>query len=542
LPAGKDVTHHRIWTQFFVSQFWAGDVYPRWISDLNSGLGSPTFFVYSPVFYFIAALLQPIVFGVRSLFELDAALALGLFTSGLAAYVWFADVVSNKAAILASIAYMAMPYHLWGDFYVRCSVSEVWAFVWMPLILHFASSEPFGGKRAVAGVAVCFALLVSSHLITALLFVPVAALYVFWMAPQRRRLRATAAILVALLLGFGISAWYFLPAMAHERHISAARLAEEPHYWYQNSFLVTDFSLFVWNPLKNGFNWYATWMAVHLGFLAVAASLLVWDCSRIRRAELVFWITLVAALLWIMSPCSAVVWKLISPLQQIQFPWRFHAILTLAGGWLVAVAADAWMARPKPQRRLIVLSLSAVLLTSLLPYGHVWRLYTKQTIAQDQQAELRAGADYLRRVWARWTAPELLRAEKIGDLGVSLPKAKVLGGAGDVTVERWRPRDISLHVRLSEPSDIQVHQFYYPGWTARMATGDGELVVTPSYPEGLIRVRAPAGDYEILIAFPMGPSEQAGLIVSILSLALTAGIWFSGRRRVVSSVGLPSTN
>ena len=36
-------------------QLWSGELYPRWLLGMNSGFGSPTFFVYGPLPYYAAA-------------------------------------------------------------------------------------------------------------------------------------------------------------------------------------------------------------------------------------------------------------------------------------------------------------------------------------------------------------------------------------------------------------------------------------------------------------------------------------------------------
>ena len=43
------VSHHAVWYTQFSTQFWAGDLYPRWLMGMNEGLGSPVFYYYPPV-------------------------------------------------------------------------------------------------------------------------------------------------------------------------------------------------------------------------------------------------------------------------------------------------------------------------------------------------------------------------------------------------------------------------------------------------------------------------------------------------------------
>lgn len=44
---GHDFFFHVIFSHHFTEQFWNGDLYPRWMLNMNAGFGSPTFFLCS---------------------------------------------------------------------------------------------------------------------------------------------------------------------------------------------------------------------------------------------------------------------------------------------------------------------------------------------------------------------------------------------------------------------------------------------------------------------------------------------------------------
>src|ERR1700690_2864490 len=57
---GDDTYEHLNYCRHFGEQFWGGEWYPRWLLNINHGLGSPTFFVYPPFGSYVYALLQPV--------------------------------------------------------------------------------------------------------------------------------------------------------------------------------------------------------------------------------------------------------------------------------------------------------------------------------------------------------------------------------------------------------------------------------------------------------------------------------------------------
>jgi uncharacterized membrane protein len=175
IPPGRDTLDHLQRYSCLAAQFWQGELYPRWLARMNSGLGSPALFVYAPLPYFAPALLRPLlrlpVNASREGLELGISMWMAIALSGAAAYLWLRTMASRWAATAAAILYMAMPYHVVIDAYTRAAVAEMWPFVWMPLSLYFLSQILEDGfALAGAGLAVSYALLILSHLMIALIF------------------------------------------------------------------------------------------------------------------------------------------------------------------------------------------------------------------------------------------------------------------------------------------------------------------------------------------------------------------------------------
>lgn len=45
---GHDLFHHLLSGHFFAVQLWQGELYPRWLMEMNGAFGSPVFFFYPP--------------------------------------------------------------------------------------------------------------------------------------------------------------------------------------------------------------------------------------------------------------------------------------------------------------------------------------------------------------------------------------------------------------------------------------------------------------------------------------------------------------
>jgi len=230
LQFGDDHNLHVTYLHFFDAQLRAGELYPRWLSGLNFGAGSPIFFVQYPLPYYAAA-------GLRWLFHISAtpvgeAHALGLFVfftgivAGVSSWLWCRTLANPFAAVLASVVYLTMPYVYGCDVYHRAAIGEYSALAWVPLALFFAHQIDTRPRLAVAGMASTFAAVILSNLFTALLFAPFLVLYAICRAPRPGSETWMAAVFVisALALGVGISGAYFVPMNAHRAFFSAANL------------------------------------------------------------------------------------------------------------------------------------------------------------------------------------------------------------------------------------------------------------------------------------------------------------------------------
>jgi len=479
-PFGHDVVAHSVRVQHFTAQLLSGEFYPRWMAGMNGGLGSPDFFVYGPAPFYITAVFAA---WMDPLHALAASTLLAIWLSGLVAYFWLRSVATGVAATIGACFYMLAPYHLAIDVYERAAFAESWAFVWMPLVLLFMERLRRGKRGALSGISVAYALLVMTHPITAVLFTPVVLLF-GWR-------KGVASCLDGVLLGAGLSAFYIIPAIAHERYVSTSGLRVDPDFHWARHFLWVDRGL-LWLPASDqSFRWALTWTLL----LTLGLGLL---CLR-RRS--MFWTLAATAAALFMTPLSAPLWEWWGIVRALQFPWRAQAIVTLAVAALLAAAIEA--GRP----RSVVVTLTAALVT-LVPFATVVMNYPARQAYHE--APMGIGYDVITRVWSK------AQADPGGIEQLSrLPEGSFLTGGGSLRVERQSARVIHILVETETGATIQLRRLYYPGWEFEIG---GRAAPTRPDALGLISFEAPAGQSSVIVRLPWEASEKAGMWVSLASL------------------------
>jgi 6-pyruvoyl-tetrahydropterin synthase related domain len=532
MPDGHDSYEHVSRYSSVASQFREGEIYPRWLANMNSGLGSPALFVYAPLPYFVPGLVSPLlrlVFGKNELLELGVSVWLALSLSGISAWLWLRLVASSRAATIAAILYMLMPYHLTIDLYTRGAVAEMWAFVWMPLTLYFSMQLIRKRSRvALVGLAMSYAALVFTHLLIAFIFTPIILAVTVCLATTGHRLLAIRNAGASLVLGLGLSAVYVIPALAHERSIPSKRdyLAQT----YDRHFI---FAGRAWTgtSFEDRYLRKVSWLTLSTAAAAIGAFLLSLGSNRKSRHEL-FWVVVMLVSLTMMLPVSNSLWKIIPALPAIQFPWRFNTILALAAAALLASAVDAARGSWSAWRVLVSAGLACV--------AFLWMgVAAKEIVFRPpwKPAMTRPFGDTLIAVWARWTDPQFLTAEGVAALNARSTIREGLHGA--IVVGQWSPRDIRFTSNTQNDNWLIARRFYYPGWIATTEAGRA-LAVGPSPGTGLIQVNVPGGRNEVHLMLPWGSTEKLGGGLSALCGLLASALLLSGLRSGVDKSGFTS--
>ncbi len=534
VTSGHDFLIHWKWAKQFSEQIWIGDLYPRWLQNMNAGLGSPAFFFYPPIAYYFTSLFHPLFTAYPDRwYEITSSASLACLASGITAYIWLKSITNQRSAFIASILYMVFPYHLSLCLYTRFAFAEFWGFVWMPLVLYFSRKIIDEGKSGILGFAVSYALLTMTHLPTTLIFSIIPISYIFLMVQKTKRKEALICLVAALILGVGLSAIYLVPAMTTQKYVSMAAM-KTGIFSYENNFLFNRIEV------AGGklFGVYLNIVSVLMILISCCFALTsIRYCSNTTtRKENLYWLVIVLASTFMISPLSLPIWRVLTPIQAIQFPWRFSSLVTVA---TTAVVALGLFSIEKPIKLLrkresivgIIFLIILLLLGTLIMAQNIKRSSRTAKDFNKSNPSININME-VKEYRPQWVSPDIYDVTPLDKLGKSLDKAQIAVGQGSVSVQRWNPRNIILQTNATTDIGVKIKQFYYPGWTARL---DGQSSVLPTQPsklEGLLEVGIPRGKHEVMVTMDAGLEERIGQAIGAVS-ALTAlflGFWLQSIR------------
>ena len=224
----------------------------RWVPDAGYQYGYPQFNYYPPLPYYLGAGLHRI--GFQYIDSVKILFILGYIFSAITLYILVKSISKDKwAGVIAALVYTYIPYKA-VEVYVRGALSEFWAQIFFPLILWAIYKLIKSGKtKYLIWMCISIFLLMTTHVLMTMIFVPVAILWaIFWLF--QNKWKNLMKIVWGGVFGFGLSAFFILPVLL-ERKFTHTEGLLSGYFDYRQHF-VSLFKLFIsreWGYGSSGF-------------------------------------------------------------------------------------------------------------------------------------------------------------------------------------------------------------------------------------------------------------------------------------------------
>ncbi len=213
-----------VWADQFTAELAKGNLYPRWLPASNAGLGSPVFYYYPPLAYYVCGFFG--LAGLTTYASLIATFWVAFAGSGMACWAWLRG--QSQHPLLGAAFFMAAPYHLF-NYVDRGALAESLATALIP-VLAIGLRRIAGGRGGLVMTAMTYGAMIGTHLPLALLA------GVFLVAPyalvHRHRFPQFAT---AILLGTAAAAISLVPSLALNSYHDVGQLYRSPNlrtgYW-----------------------------------------------------------------------------------------------------------------------------------------------------------------------------------------------------------------------------------------------------------------------------------------------------------------------
>ena len=529
-PSGHDFQFHLAsWVD--VAGHWReGILYPRWAEWANWGYGEPRFIFYPPASWIFGAALGSVLPWVAAPV---AYIWFTLLASGMAMWRLARDWLSPPEAAAAAVFFAANPYNLLVVYY-RSDFAELLAGALFPLLILGVLRIMREGWARVPFLALVFAAVWLCNAPAAVVATYSVALLLVVSAALNRTLRPLISGGVAMAAGFGLAAFFILPAAWEQRWVQIAQAVSQ-NLRVDRNFIFTHAP----DPEFLLFNWKVSTLA--LGVMLITGILAVFVARRRSEFPQVWWVFLVLGIvsaLQMFSP-TAPLWRFLPELHFVQFPWRWLNSLTVVFAFFAATAFGA--AHKPTSRRQRALWVAVIVILAATAAAIAKDAWWDSDDATDvaywvQSGDGYEGTDeYMPLGSDRYELPgvnadsEQPPAQPVAPFAKFDPATNTIVPAAGVRlhVEKWTAERKIFAEESSVPLQLALRLLEYPAWEAHV---DGvHASIASARKGGEMLLVLPAGAHRVELHFRRTWDRTAGDLISAIS-AVGLLVWLRSRR------------
>lgn len=489
-PTFDDVQVVRIEKMFL--EIKSGQFPVRYVNDLGNNGGYFLFNYYSPVVYYIGALIHFLGFSLVKATKLT--FILGYFIGTLGSFFLLRKYLRSLFSAFGSLIFITATY-VGYDIYTRGDLPEFFAIMLSPW-LWFCLKSLKDKYINLFIFGIFFALIISTHHITGFISSIFVFLYfLFYYKDKKIRIR----IITGILIGLGISAFYWLPVVG-EINLIALKTNPGINSQYVSNFL---------NPLQIGGLMHINWgfrpplLGINLFLFTIIA--IFYFMKKKKETENNFLIVSIVGLFFLISGMSYFLWKNIFILEFVQFPWRFLTILTLFSVILIFKLINEIKNKPIKIFCLLILCLMTLLNYSYLrpsTYNYI-AIYKAEDICSTTTWQ----QEYLPK-----NVIKCLPKNKLVPL-IQADKGQIISNFKN----EKNGRNVLFTV-IGNKGEINFAKYYFPAWRVLV---NGKPI-SPSVDEkyGTIRFEVPSGSNNVRIYLSSTQFEMFGNLISIVTILL----------------------
>lgn len=476
---------------------------PRWSDYLNHGYGYPLFSYTYPGPFYAGIVLRLFKIGLTDSVKIIFIGSVAI--SAVSMFLLGRTLAGNYAGLIASLFYVIAPFRL-VDLYVRGSIGESVSLAMFPLLFYASIRyilRPGGVKMVFCSVILAYMIL--SHNVMSLVFFPFFLVFLYVVIItyfEDVKLYTFRYFLPMILLGLGISAFFFFPAMIERNYVilSKIKLAE-----VSDNFIRLPEYLFSKWSYQDKPSFQLGWAHIAAVILSIISFVFGRDIDKKKYLTIVVYLVLsIIVLIFFAHPISWLFWQL-PFLSNIDFPWRLLTPLA----FFIALSS-IFLSLHKSTRIIagILIGLTVIL---GLGFAKPNEYIQKPDDYYNTNDATTTSKDELMPIWATDKPTE--RYEK---------KVELENIKGLVYDLQHNSKKIIFRVKSDIPTIVKVNTLYFPGWT--FFVRGIEVHLDYQRPDGLIRFEIPAGDMQIEGYFRETTVRLISNIVSLISILISIGI------------------
>ncbi len=492
-----------------------GQLPPRWVQGLMNGFGYPLFIFSYHLPWYIAEIIH--MLGSSIIDSVKMTFLAGFALSGITMYFMQRDLFGRLAAVAGTGLYLFAPYRF-SNIFVRAAIGDATAFIFAPLVFWAIWKLKKGWSWKWVGVgSIGTAGLILSHAMVATLFMAIFAIYIIsFSVLVKNKIKYLKNCLFTLILGSGISAYYFIPSVMERGNTKFQSLMSQifsgTYFPSISDLIYSKWGYGVFHSLEGAMSvqlGLVQWVVVVLTLIVILRKMLNKKLDKNQKdlANLgkILLFTFFISIIMMLS-VSLPVWKAFSQMVFIDFPWRMLSVST----FLVSISTGLLLSMAGKFKTVL-----AVLLIFSAIYFNRNHLRINETLPWDLSfiLKLEKTTNSYDEYTPKWVRPDLVKENS--------PKVELSDLKSNLSINRNTSNKLDLEVTSPSGGNIFVNTIYYPGWEATVNGVKSKI----NYDNGLIKLPLEKGDSIVKLRFHETTLRLFSDLISIISsLVIISGL------------------
>lgn len=500
----------------------------RWVPDLGGLYGYPLFNYYAPLAYYFGEVIFLITGSL--IFSAKLMFATSFIGSYVFMYLLGKRIWGKAGGVVSGVFYLLAPYHA-VDFYVRGAMGEMWALMFFPAIL-WALFKTYETKRIKDSLLLGLTIsgLVLSHNLSAMIFLPSVIFFAITFFILKVSFRFLKLFILALIIGFLLSAFYALPAyfekgLVHVETTTYGYFSYTEHFkGLRKLFLDTSWG---WGASvreipggeKDGLSFQIGWVHLLGWLISLIVAIKLWQKDIKKSLIILLASGGVLISIFMVHPRSEFIWRLIEPLKYIQFPWRFLELIIFFISFITGsiIYYLEKMSKVKMAKATFVLLILVVIAANFL-------YFRPEKFLDINDYNLLAGPSWEKQI-KRSIFDYLPKSAKYPPRDLATKRYEVIVGQPGISELKELSNNIMFTIAAKELTIVRLSQYYFPDWEVKV---DGKKVeINPRNELGLITFAVDPGQHKVEAKLQDTPIRTFSNVLTILGFMLFIFLLFT---------------
>ncbi|MEN9407202.1 MAG: hypothetical protein RLZZ455_418 [Candidatus Parcubacteria bacterium] len=452
-----DFNMHIYRAMMFFENLQQGNIIPSWGGELNATYGYPVFIFNYVLHYYLISFFH--FLGFSFLAGMKLFLILSVFGSGITMYLWANKIFKNQlAGFAAAVFYVFAPYHL-ITLHFRVN-GENFAYALAPLLfyqLHNVLERQ--NTRNILFFGLILGLLFFAHSANAAftsLFMIIYLLLLFLTGIVRRR-KQIIAVVEGYLVGILLALPVFFAHSVLSQYTYGYLLSGKPTFTplWQLLYSPWRYGLLFQGP-KGEFAFLVGYTQLLL--LVTMVLLLIYKkIKKVHALSILFWLSVTCVTIFLVTPQSAFLWKIIPILSLAQFSYRLLFFVNISTAILAGYLV---LSLPKKKKAIYVLIFFTIAST-IINWGN------RRTIPEIGDITLRQNiplSSWNYEGMAVMASPRWLKQDSLWEKKIPDSHLESLSGSAEIRqIERSQTKHTYI-VNAKKSLLLRENTLYFPGW------------------------------------------------------------------------------